>query len=546
MAFHFEAGAGTDRATGTRDWVNKKLQFLCSQHVDSVAVNSGGTGYSVGDVLTLAHASAHLAARFEVVTESAGVITALRIVSSGAYAQQATSATVSAGGGSYAVGDILEVQGGSSRLPAKFTVATLSGSAVATVALVEGGGAYSSTPSNPAATVGVGPSAFAGDDACTLTVSYQSIIGTTGLSVTGGGGSGATVDISLAETGHSVVQNRNDWSYNGETDERQAVLVADATGLTNKPYFGLRTGTDDVGIDVRHWVAFSGFIAFNPSLTDFLSQPGVSPGWDTGDVPVDGGSYLVFPQNVANEVDFWFCADDVHHTGRVNTNPAANTDDGRYEDYYQGYGNRVKTETEDPFPMLNHASSRDRDANPTSSSTSITSIAELRAPSLGPCWAYLADQATWVSVKNDDTSGGVGGESNAMFPFGELPPQEDGGDAETVVAAETPMYNDDVFKRDRSAATRVLRMVPGSTPYHALWPLIFARKVTDQFAPSTDSVRLTVRNNFAVFNSDSSGAAITNFSEDIIEDANGDRYYVFHNWDLAGTRYQFTCLKEDV
>lgn len=77
----------------------------------------------------------------------------------------AISATVAAGGTSYQVGDILTVSGGTVTTAATFKVATLSGSAVATVALVAGG-EYTTTPANPASTTG------GNGTGCTLTVSY--------------------------------------------------------------------------------------------------------------------------------------------------------------------------------------------------------------------------------------------------------------------------------------------------------------------------------------------------------------------------------------
>lgn len=82
----------------------------------------------------------------------------------------ATSAVVQAGGSGYAVGDTITIAGGTSgaSLPAVFTVATLSGSAVATVT-VAFPGFYSATASNPASqssTSGVGTG-------CTLTVTYN-------------------------------------------------------------------------------------------------------------------------------------------------------------------------------------------------------------------------------------------------------------------------------------------------------------------------------------------------------------------------------------
>lgn len=80
----------------------------------------------------------------------------------------ATSATVSAGGSGYVVGDTITATGGTAVSQPVFQVATLSGSAVATVTVAYPG-SYSAKPSNPVAqgsTSGVGTG-------CTLTVAYN-------------------------------------------------------------------------------------------------------------------------------------------------------------------------------------------------------------------------------------------------------------------------------------------------------------------------------------------------------------------------------------
>ena len=61
------------------------------------------------------------------------------------------TATVSAGGSGYVVGEILTVVGGTSTATAVLTVATISGSAVATVTITTIG-TYTASPTNPAAT----------------------------------------------------------------------------------------------------------------------------------------------------------------------------------------------------------------------------------------------------------------------------------------------------------------------------------------------------------------------------------------------------------
>lgn len=80
---------------------------------------------------------------------------------------QVSSAAVQAGGSNYAVGDVIAIAGGTSINAALVTVATLSGTAVATVT-VSYPGNYSVVPSNPAAqgsTTGIGTG-------CTLNLTF--------------------------------------------------------------------------------------------------------------------------------------------------------------------------------------------------------------------------------------------------------------------------------------------------------------------------------------------------------------------------------------
>lgn len=542
MSFQYEAGAGSDRATGTQDFITKLVQMACSKHVATVAINAAGSSYVVGDVLTLTHASAHLDARFEVVSVGgSGDITGLRIIASGAFAQQATTATVSAGGSGYAVGDILQVQGGTSRVPAKYEVATLSGSAVATVSLFEGGGVYgASTPSNPAATVGVGPDTFGGDDACTLTVSYQAIIGTSGLAVTGGTGSSATVDITLAESGWTVDdRDHNDWADDdvANGDEKQVTLVGDASGFTNKPYVHLATGRTTSGLDTRHWVEVWMSLAHNPSLS-IEDQPGRSP-----DYVSDGGCFLLLPNNAGGDADFWLSIDDQRILAVINENPSATTDDGRYQQLYAGFMDRLGTETEYPYPAMVFASSRDRAANPSTQDDNITSLAEMRAPTDGPGYYYRTEAASWTQVKNND-AGSIGDRDDVMFPFGSHKLEASSSSAETVVKGGPILLNSDAIKRDRSSSSQIIRPVPGTVDEYFLFPLVVVRQHGTTADDSTDGPRGVLRGAFFVYNDDGSGSPINNFSEDYIT-IGSDRYRVFHNH-VNTERYQYVAIKEDV
>jgi hypothetical protein len=132
------------------------------------------------------------------------------------------------------------------------------------------------------------------------------MIGTTGLAVTGGGGTGATVDITLAETGWTVDgRNTNDRTENSLTDEKEVVLVGDAAGLTNKPYIGMISATATSGINTRYALVLFGMLAHNSAIA-FKDQPGLSPGVNSGtDALEDGGSFLLCDEDDVQDMDFW-------------------------------------------------------------------------------------------------------------------------------------------------------------------------------------------------------------------------------------------------
>lgn len=557
MAWQSEVGSGTNRATGYHDYLTKLVDMITSQHVATVAINAAGTGYVVGDVLTLTHAGAVLDAKFEVTTVGgSGDITGLRINCSGAFSNRVATVAVNAGGTGYSVGEVLEILGGSGRVKAKAQVDTVAAGVITAVSLFENGGAYATAPTLTAATTrGVGPSTFAGNDDATLDLTMTTLVGTTGLSVTGGTGSSATVDITLAESGWAVDDdssnsaNTNNHSYNSVTNEKIVRLVGDATGFTNKPYVFLLSGTETVGLDTRYFLAVVGGLSHNPS-NDVDGQTGRSPGFASGAFG-DDGCYLLFPQNDANDFDFWISVDEFRVYTQINENPSANTDDGRYQGMHFGFMDRMGTETEDPYPYLVFASAKDRDANPaTTSVDTITSIAELRysgsAGDRGVCYYYRTEAADWTNVQNND-AGAAGRVTDAMFPFGRINTvQSASGEDDKITQYGDFGFNNDVIKRDRTASTRVMSQVPGSTDEYWLVPLVVVRGPSDAVSGAdlvSEFPRGTVRGVFWIYNDDGAGSALTNFSEDYAT-ISGERYRIFHNHGETD-RYQYIAVKED-
>lgn len=93
----------TGTSTDHKDALTKLEQFLLGNHVATVAIVAGGTGFITGEIITLTDGTFTKAARFQVVTQAAGVITSIRIIDSGAYSVNpditaTTSWTASAAG----------------------------------------------------------------------------------------------------------------------------------------------------------------------------------------------------------------------------------------------------------------------------------------------------------------------------------------------------------------------------------------------------------------------------------------------------------------
>ena len=112
---------------------------------------AAGSGYVVGEDLTVSGGTSNNAATYNVDAEGA------------------ISSTVAAGGTGYVVNDRLTVSGGAFTVASIFNVDTIGGSGDVTAVSLVNGGAYTTTPGNPATTSGGTGSS------CTLTVTYGGV-----------------------------------------------------------------------------------------------------------------------------------------------------------------------------------------------------------------------------------------------------------------------------------------------------------------------------------------------------------------------------------
>lgn len=364
------------------------------------SVNAGGAGYTTGDILEIRHASepsttANTMPCRVVITAAAGAVTGVsRVISAGAFSNRITSAVVNAGGSNYAVGDILQVQGGTYTRRAKFKVATLSGSAVATVTQFEDGGAYSSLPGTTGATtVKVGPAAGTGSG-CTLNLTTQAIIGTTNIAttvITGGGNGAATFDITLTGAEWKAVRDNNNFSTNSVTDEMEVVLQGTVSG-GDEPFCGFRTYTTGTNPNTRYGWCLVGMDDYNDGLP-ISGQANVGP--NDGSIANGGVFLLTFD---AAEL-FWFAV-----TGRrlVVKRKAQGGSLLTYQGCHHGLGNPYGTASESPYPFYVAGSCGAPATAPDAGGAVVTGLTELLVASNSPAYFRHPGTGAWTQVQNSN------------------------------------------------------------------------------------------------------------------------------------------------
>jgi hypothetical protein len=515
--------------TDRKDLLTKIAALGTSYNLSAPAIAAAGTGYAIGNVLSLNHAGGYLAATIEVLTVGgAGEILTIAQRNYGAYADRAASAVVVAGGTGYVVGDIIELQGGTPWEKSKFTVATLAGSAVATVTVAETGGAYPAAggPGAGAATVLVGPSGGVGTG-CTLTATYTGLVGTAGLAGTGGAGAGATFNVTRAHSGWTSLRNRNNYSFNGVLTEKEVALQGGVTPGMD-PIIMARTYTATVGVNTAHGVLWAGATAWNDSFP-LESQPGRFK----QAVPVNqGGNYLlVF--NASSTA--WVAHSNRRFAGVVKCVGASTTS---YLHFYEGLGNPYGTATESPYPLMIACPSGAHNHFPDSGGSLVTGLSEaLRNSSAigSPITFRRAQDAAAVDVHNGTAFAGVGDLDNVMYPLGET---RQGTNPSLISGEGAFTFYNGISVHTGGAATRLLFPAPGGDLF-LLVPLTVVSTPTG--SPTFDvDLQMELEGVFFVSATKSDGTAFT--SEDTLT-IGSTRYRVFGNAARV-QRYSYMALRE--
>lgn len=203
----------------------------------------------------------------------------------------------------YVVGDILTVSGGTSVASAATTleVTAVSGTGAITAAKVKSAGAYSSPPADPVA-------------------------------VTGGGGAGATFNLTFADNGWTEERNT---AYSGS--DREIILNGEGAGA-DEIFVGIRTFNDT---SVFNW-ELAGFTGYSAG-DNWEDQPGISPGRsDQGDVT--GGAFVALATTAGQSLTYWVHVDSYAIVGLARNGTS-------YQSFYLGWLNPFGTASEFTYPL---------------------------------------------------------------------------------------------------------------------------------------------------------------------------------------------------
>jgi len=360
----FNSGTGI---TDHIDMLDKLTEVVTSRNLTAVAVNAGGTGHAIGDIIeiTATGSTSTIVAQLEVTSVAAGVIDGIRVYRGGAYTvdpttiianaqsgtsgsgtgatfdltfsaptwavnrrtQEGASATIAAGGTGYAVNDKLTVAstlGGFFDTDLVFNVDTVAGGVVTAVSVDTGfAGNFEEVPANPVATTTGG-----GGSGCTLTVTYQ--------------------DGTFAENEGQV-----------------CMLEGEGLAGTDEIHVIIRPYSLDINFDTAYNWALIGASAYN-ALLPIHQQVGVYNvsfgviNSTTGDLPTaDRGSYLVLKNDDADpDMEWW-----LNHNGRriiLVVKVESNTTT-QYSSMYLGLLNQTATDSEYPYPLVTIGQTNDRD-----------------------------------------------------------------------------------------------------------------------------------------------------------------------------------------
>lgn len=306
------------QATDYQNLLDLLVAFTTEDYIDTVAVNAGGTGYILTEILTVSGGTATVAASFEV--SALGV----------------SASAINAGGTGYVASEELTVVGGTGTA-AILTISTVDGSGTITGISVTTDGSYTTLPTNPVSVTGGSGSgatfnltvdivtAVRYNNAGAYTSNPSSPVSTTAS----GSGTGCTLTVTFDDNGWLVQRNAT------VSGEQEVILKGIGSG-SDEIYVGVRTFRY-VPSDVYNW-ELAGFTGFDSGL-DWENQAGISPGRYEDEI--DNGAYVPLGDQAIN---YWFFINSRRIMGvfKIGTS---------YPNMYLGFLNPYATTSEYPYPL---------------------------------------------------------------------------------------------------------------------------------------------------------------------------------------------------
>jgi len=450
----FQSGTATDY----RDLLDLVDKFVTNRHVSEVAINAAGTGYVVGDILTVAGGTAEgsMTAQIEVLTVGgSGDITAVRVYQSGAYSGDPTTTAnaVTGGTGSSATMDLTMADTGWTN--------RIKNIAAATGPIEVASGNISDDGSG-----------YAVDDIVTLNDTFS---GTSKaqFKVLTVGGSGQVLAIEVYDPG----------DYDVYGSGSQPTTGGSGTGLLITPTFiptrdeymweGSGTGGNAVFVGIRTGYAYNedqvswelaGYTGYG-SGSDWEGQPGLSPGRCELGTSKYGSVVLLSEASMS----FWFYAS----VRRIIV--VANVS-GNYQSCYLGLLDPFGTDIEIPYPLFVCGSTDRFDRDIGTAPIDVRSIADptcYSETSVGP-GQFRDGDASWNKVWNGNYYRGYIQNSGAISGYFVYPcsePSTSGMQDENLFTTFVSPCWEDVIQDNRYSAQDVRFKPSPDSGGDIYWPI---------------------------------------------------------------------------
>ena len=473
--------------TGTADdhidVLNAIRDVAVNRHVDSVAINNAGSGYVVGDILTVVGGAGPYTATLEVVAVGGGGdIASIRIKTGGAYTSDPTPLTanvVTGGTGTAATMDITVDDTGWTIVSESREVKTVAINAAGTnytpgdtLTLTTGQGIGSSI--NVVAATFTVNTVDTGGEILTLSIAVDGggvyefdPPALMGVAVTGGTGAGATVDVTMG-----VLDDR----------DKQIVMSGAAGGASDDVHIGIRSFQALAGGGGNSAnLSLLGFVNFNTAAL-IEDQVNVHPGLDTdggnfGGINPDAGSYMPLVEAAGLQMSFAMSVTDRRIAIRVRVQEGLTV---HYITGYAGFYNQAGTASEKPYPIavIGTTPRFNTRFNEVGNSV-ISGVTDCTSTNSeeGPGYYLRTADLVWQEIKNSQQNEGSGSRSTSqvctLYPTGTPNTPTSGNFAAwDPIVSGAEFDQSSIFPTDGSSPSNQLIPTPDSGgEKRVLWPV---------------------------------------------------------------------------